>query len=462
MDWKTRKATRELTPELANHIIQRLAEGGQPPELGIQHINVGNETYLKILDAEYLGRVLKGGASFKLVEGYFGGGKTHFLYCVRELAWAHGFATSMVELSPNECPYDDPLRVYQAVVRALCTAPAEGDSNPAAGLTELLASHADDLVEESGEPAALRYLRRTVRRLPCESHSFRQAVVAYLKAEIEQDDESIAVVGAWLSGEPVPTSQVRSHGVFEAMNKNTAFAMLRSLSQVLVGMGLPGLVLLFDEVDRNMSVGARRIRAIGDNLRQVIDLCGRSQLPNTLFLYAVPPEFMRNVVPEYPALYQRLRSPIPFSLRSPQAPVIDLTDLDLEPTPMLEALGQKILTVFEVARELHLDPAVQKANIQFLAQRCVDEEFELNHRRLFVKVWTDALFRQLVDGEEDLRAKSKEDLLVRAVEDLARRADVWDDEVDFEDPGDDFEDLLGDDADDDDDDDGFDGGTELQ
>jgi hypothetical protein len=94
-------------------------------------------------------------------------------------------------------------------------------------------------------------------------------------------------------------------------------------------------VLLFDEVDRNMSVGPRRIRAIGDNLRQVIDLCGRSQLPNTLFLYAVPPEFMRNVVPEYPALYQRLRSPIPFSLRSPQAPVIDLTHLDLEPVPLL-------------------------------------------------------------------------------------------------------------------------------
>ena len=450
MEFKTNKATRELTTELANHIIQRLAEGGQPPELGIQHINVGNETYLKILDTEYLGRILKGGASFKLVEGYFGGGKTHFLYCVRELAWSHGFATSLVELSPNECPYDDPLRVYQAVARGLATAPAEGDVSPMAGLTELLASHADDLVAESGEEMALRYLRRTVRRLPCESHSFRQAVVAYLRAEVEQDDDTAATLGAWLSGEPVTTGMVREHGVFEAMTRNTAFAMLRSLCQVLVGMGLPGLVLLFDEVDRNMSVGPRRIRAIGDNLRQVIDLCGRSQLPNTLFLYAVPPEFLRNVVPEYPALHQRLRSPIPFSLRSPQAPVIDLTDLDLEPAPLLEALGRRILHVFEVARELAFDPELQATNISFLAQRCVAEEFELNHRRLFVKVWTDALFRQMVDGEEDLRARAKEDLLVRAVEDLARRADNWEDEGDFEEDDDFALDL--DDNDDDDDD----------
>ena len=86
---------RELTPTLANHIVQRLAEGGQPPELGIQHINVGNETYLRILETEYLGRILQGGASFKLVEGYFGGGKTHSM-----LALWHLFS----EVKPAELP----------------------------------------------------------------------------------------------------------------------------------------------------------------------------------------------------------------------------------------------------------------------------------------------------------------------------------------------------------------------
>ena len=444
MEFRTRKASRELNPALADHILQRLSEGGQPPEIGIQHTNVGNESYLRVLETEYMGRVLRGGASFKLVEGYFGGGKTHFLYCVRELAWAHGFATSLVELSPHECPYDDPLRVYQAVARGIGTAPAEGDLTPRTGLAELLRDHADDLVSGHGREAALDYLRRTVRRLPCESHSYRQAVVAFLQAEVGEDDAASAVLGAWLSGEPVNAAAVRDHGVFETMTRHTAFAMLRSLSQMLVGMGLPGLVLLFDEVDRNMSVSARRIRAIGDNLRQVIDLCGRSQLPNTLFLYAVPPEFMRNVVPEYPALYQRLRSPIPFSVRSPQAPVIDLAVLDLEPVPLLKALGARILTVFETARGVTFDPALQARNIEHLARRCVEGEFELNHRRLFVKVWTDALFRQLVDGEEDAAARGQEDLVMKAMEELAKRAEP-------------FRDLPGDDDGEDDGEDG-DGG----
>ncbi len=433
MAFKTRKTSTELTEQVANHIVQRLAEGGQPPELGIQHINVGNETYLKILETEYIGRILKGGSSFKLVEGYFGGGKTHFLYCVRELAWSHGFATSLVELSPQECPYDDPLRVYQAVARGIALAPAEGELAPLMGLSDLLSEYADDLLAENGAPAALEFLKRTVRRTPCESHSYRQAVVSFLKAEVTGDDTATAVLGAWLAGEPVGSSAVREYGVFETMNRQSAFAMMRSLCQILVGLGIPGLVLLFDEVDRNMSVGPRRIRTIGDNLRQVIDLCGRSQLPNTLFLYAVPPEFMRNVVPEYPALYQRLRSPIPFSLRSPQAPVIDLTHLDLEPVPLLERLGARILKVFECARGISFDPELQRQNTSYLATRCVEGEFELNHRRLFVKVFCDSLFRQMVEGEQDVSTLEEEDMVLQAVEDLARRSDSWDDLDDLDD-----------------------------
>jgi hypothetical protein len=427
MKMKTIKTDRDLDEGLANHIIQRLAEGGQPPELGIRHINVGNETYLRVLDTEYFGRILLNGSSFKLVEGYFGGGKTHFLFCVRERAWAHGFATSLVELSPQECPYDDSLRVYQAVARGLTVAPASGELTSTPGLTELLQSYADDLISDSGAEMALEYLRRTVRRVPCESHSFRQAVVAFLKAEINGDDTTSATVGAWLSGEPVTAGMVREHGIFESMSRNTAFAMLRSLCQMLVGMGLPGIVLLFDEVDRTMSVGPRRTRAIGDNLRHVIDLCGRSQLPSTLFLYAVPPEFMRNVAPDYPALYQRLQSPIPFSVRSPQAPIIDLSELDLAPVPLLETLGGKILEVFEVARGVSFDHQLQIRNISQLARACVEGEFELNHRRLFVKVFTDSLFRQLAEGEQDIATARSEDLVVHALEDLTSAVEDWDD-----------------------------------
>jgi hypothetical protein len=107
-----------LTAREAKHIIHKIGESGLPPNKGIRYYNVGNESLLKALDAEYFQDYLKdGGASFKLVVGDYGAGKSHFLLCIRDLAWEHGFVVSRTELSPKECPYDNQLAVYQSVAR---------------------------------------------------------------------------------------------------------------------------------------------------------------------------------------------------------------------------------------------------------------------------------------------------------------------------------------------------------
>ena len=116
------------------------------------------------------------------------------------------------------------------------------------------------------------------------------------------------ILGAYLLGEEVPVAAHREAGVFESIGKANAFAMLRGVCQALRGLGFTGTVLLFDELDRNLSVGAttKNQHKLTDNLREIVDLCGRGALPGVLFAYAVPPEFMARVVDEYPALKQRL------------------------------------------------------------------------------------------------------------------------------------------------------------
>jgi hypothetical protein len=133
----------DLTQPIARHIISRMGEAGQPPEFGIRFVNVGNENLLEILALDYLDRLLSGarGSAFKLVQGYYGGGKTHFLHCVRDLAWQRGFLTAVVNLSPSECPYEDPYRVYKAVVTALTTPPREPGLEPSRGLPEIGRAH---------------------------------------------------------------------------------------------------------------------------------------------------------------------------------------------------------------------------------------------------------------------------------------------------------------------------------
>ncbi len=439
-------ASGEEATRVARHVIQRLGEGGQPPELGVELINVGNDSTLRVLEHEYFRHHLTFGASFKLVQGYFGGGKTHFLYCVRELAWRHGFVTALVELSPAECPYDDALKVYRAVARRLAAPPRDVVAGASFGIGDVIRDLVDDRVERAtdalrakgeGDPegAAKRavdtWLRKTVRRAACESHSYRQAVVGLARAWLQGDEATEQRLEAWLLGEPVPVAEVRDAGVYEALDKSNGFTMLRCLTQMVVGLDFPGTALLFDEVDRNLSVSAKRSHVIGDNLRQVVDLCGRHQLPSTLFVYAVPPEFMRNVVPDYPALYQRLKSPVPLSVRSPQAVLIDLERLDLEPVELLRQLGERIVAVFETARDVRFDRERQGANAEALAKACVQAYFEVNHRRLFVKAWVDFLFRQLVDGELDLAQEEASKLVLDGHRSMTESAPTDSDFDDF-------------------------------
>lgn len=402
-----------LTPSTASHIIHRMGEGGQPPDRGIQHVNVGNETYLRILRDEYLRRLLKGagGSGFKLVQGYYGGGKTHFLYCVRDLAWDEGFPTALVSLSPQECPYDDAVKVYRAVAMSLSSPPQSENARPSRGIADILRDVAEDRRSALGDAEFRRWITQTALRVPVDSHSYRRAAAEFMRAVISGDEQKEALLEAWLRGDAVNRSDVRDAGLFEIIEKGNAFTMLRSMCQLLVEYGFPGCVLLFDEVDRNMSFSRLKIQSLGDNLRQVIDLCGSALLPGVLFLYAVPPEFLRNIVPDYPALDQRLKSPIPLSERSPQAPVIDLEHLDLDFVALLTRIGERILDVFEVSEQWKAQRTLQAGNLQKLAQTCADYSFEIGHRRLFVKTWIDLLFRQRRGEERGLLLEEVERLV---------------------------------------------------
>ena len=402
---------------VAAHIIQRLGEGGQPPEVGLSRINVGNESYLNVLEHEYFNSLLKQGSSFKLVQGYFGGGKTHFLHCVRELAWKYGFVSSLIELSPTECPYDDALKVYQNVARHITTKPESLFAPPEFGIGNIIRNIVDQKLHQFDAHAdratieVQRWITSSLGRAWCESHSYRQAVMLMALAYLQGDYAREQHLDAWRIGENINVSELKADGVNEQMSRANGFTMLRSLLQMIVALGLPGTVLLFDEVDRNLSVSAKRSHIIGDNLRQVVDLCGRHQLPHTLFIYAVPPEFMRTVVPDYPALYQRLKSPVALSARSPQAVLIDLEKLDLAPAELLTKIGEKLISVFEDAREVAFNHEIQAENAKRIAKALTDAYFEVNHRRLFVKTWVDFLYAQLADGESLLTDEAINDLI---------------------------------------------------
>src|SRR4030095_2503326 len=110
-----------LTTKLARKILAQMGENGKPPELGISHVNVGNESYLQIIDRVYIEDLIRtvDGSSFKLVQGTYGAAKTHSLPCVRARAWRRGLLGALVTISPKETPFHKPLGVYRAVAQRI-------------------------------------------------------------------------------------------------------------------------------------------------------------------------------------------------------------------------------------------------------------------------------------------------------------------------------------------------------
>jgi hypothetical protein len=398
-------------PRLARQIIDVLGQSGTPLSKGVSYYNVGNESLLNALDTHYLGSYLAdGGAVFKLVVGDYGSGKSHFLYCLRDRAWERNFAVSKVDLSPRESPYDDQRRVYAAVASSIIWHELGDLGEDERGLSRFLEGtlrrivtpHGLDLADAgAAEPPDLRALLQTLETTQVDSLSFQKAIQGYLNALLRGQEIRKESLGRWLQGEevsPEDMRDLRSIGVTEKINKNNAFKMLRSLCQVVRALGYNGLALLFDEGDRMLSVGGRSEKVATDNLREVIDRC-REDLPGAMFVYAVPPAFIHDIVPKYPALQQRVQSPSYFSRSNPFSPQISLDHLDIPDSELLPQIGARLLPIFEVAYEVGLDPDAQAANIDVLAEAALDSYLAISHRRLFIKALVTEWFRQKEEGQ---------------------------------------------------------------
>ena len=149
------------------------------------------------------------------------------------------------------------------------------------------------------------------------------------------------------------------------------------------------------------SIGGRAEKLATDTLREVIDRC-RDELPGAMFVYAVPPQFISDVVPRYPALQQRLRTPGRFSKSNHFSPQISLERLDLAEDALMLAIGEKLVPIFETAFDAKLDERVQHANAAILANVARDVFLDVSHRRLFVKTFVTELARQRAEGERVL------------------------------------------------------------
>lgn len=382
-----------LDSNTARKIIEIVGGQGNPPEYGFQYFTAGLDIYLNTIDEEYLRSFVRdGGSAFKMVIGAYGGGKTHFLYCIREIAWKYDYITSYITLSPEQTPFHKLEQVYRAIVANLVyrQTPEELLSGYDRGIEAVIKKWYNEKYQElsaklTGD-AVSRELNTYASSLgPYESISFRNAVKEAFIALSERREEDFTLIMQWLKGENPPKNMLKGFKIFEKIDKSTAFKMIRSLVQWIQEIGYSGLIVLMDEAEQTPSMSSKQKSLLLNNLRELIDECGHANFKNTMWFYAVPDEnFLEGRSQIYEALRQRVSTIFDTEI-NPTGVKIYLENIPIEPVELLQEIGKKLARIYEIAYGVKFDANALKETIKNIAEAAYERRLEIGYKRLFVQ-----------------------------------------------------------------------------
>ena len=140
----------KLRPRERDAIIQSL-RSGVTPRTGFQYIQVGRVKEIAAIIQD-IDRIADGGATFKLVIGDFGAGKSFFLQLVKNIALEKGLVTMSADLSPErrlQSANGQALNLYQELTRNTSTR-AKPDGNALNSIVEKFISLARDEADTKG------------------------------------------------------------------------------------------------------------------------------------------------------------------------------------------------------------------------------------------------------------------------------------------------------------------------
>lgn len=385
----------QLDRSCARRIIETVGSFGTPPEWGFQYFTVGLEEYLELINEEYLKSYIKedGGSTFKIVLGAYGGGKTHFLYNIRELAWHQNFVVSYVNLSQEEAPFHRLELVYRAIINNLMypQTPVEIFKGRERGIEPFIINwyerqlsifNSSSIQAETLNEELTSYV--TSIQGDIENVNFSKAISQAFMFLHHLRDNDLRDILQWLRLEGYDRNIHRQYGLLHPISRSNAFSMIRSLVQWIRNIGYSGLIILFDEAEQIPSLSSKQRELMLSNLREMIDECGHSSFKNTMIIYALPDEnIFEGASNVYEALKQRISSV--FDFFNPSGVKINLEDLDSNPLIIMGEAGKKLKAIYEVAYGFSF-PYDMSNVIQLVAQEAYERRFgDIGYMRLFVQ-----------------------------------------------------------------------------
>jgi energy-coupling factor transporter ATP-binding protein EcfA2 len=251
---------RKISPRHSSAILQAFSNG-VTPRIGLEHVVVGRRAEIEAMldDLDY--RVAKGGASFRLVVGPYGSGKSFMLQVIRNYALQRNFVVADADLSAERRltgTGGQGVNLYRELLKnmAIRTRPEGGAFTPLLehwmnAIQEQVLRSSNLLPDDPNFQLLVQQkVQETLRSISALSNSFDFARVLSLFWRAYQNGEDVKMEHAtrWLRGEYQLLNEVRADLQVNSMvtDKNW-YNYLKLFASFFQLIGYKGLVIFFDE-----------------------------------------------------------------------------------------------------------------------------------------------------------------------------------------------------------------------
>ena len=234
-------------------VVQSL-QAGLVPKLGLHLIQVGRKLEVEAILAD-LDRIVDGGASFRIVVGRFGSGKSFFLNLIRNLALQKRLVVIQADMSMErrlQASGGEARALYTELVKNLSTK-AKPDGGALRNLCEGWISKLQyDVAQAGGKEEEVK--KRIFDDLKClqdyvGGFEFATVLAQYYEGYAKSNDALQAAALRWLRGEYSTKTEARADlGVRRIIDDENIYDSLKLLSAFCVKAGYAGLLVNIDEM----------------------------------------------------------------------------------------------------------------------------------------------------------------------------------------------------------------------
>jgi hypothetical protein len=239
-----------IKPRERDALIQAL-RAGVVPRVGQHLIQVGRSRELEALITD-IGRIADGGATFRLIIGEYGSGKTFFLNLVRAVSLEKKLVAVNADLNPDRrlhASSGQARSLYAELMRNTATR-MKPDGGALQAVVEKFASTvASDAKTQKAKPEDVMHQRMEHLKEMVGGYDFATVIEAYWRGFEEGDEALKGHAIRWLRGEFATKTDARAAlGVRSIVDDDSVYDQLKLLARFVRLAGYAGLLVCLDEM----------------------------------------------------------------------------------------------------------------------------------------------------------------------------------------------------------------------